>query len=109
MIDWYHIKKTFPKSFEKLANQEFPNVGMPCVMSLGFFGLKKLYRFFDNNGVFLNIEMYNKNQWSFTISLHNGFVIGGGTNTKQTREEIEVEGFMECFKMLEKKLEVVYE
>ena len=40
MIDWYHIKKTFPKSFEKLANQEFPNVGMPCVMSLGFFGLK---------------------------------------------------------------------
>lgn len=109
MIDWYHIKKTYPKSFEKFINQVFPNVGMPCIVSLNLFDLKKLYRFFDNNGVFLNIEMYNKNQWSFTISLHNGFVIGGGCNSKQTREEIEVEGFMECFKMLEKKLEVVYE
>jgi hypothetical protein len=87
----------------------FPNVGVPCIASLNLFDNKKLYKFFDENGVFLNIEMYSKNQWVFTISLNNGFVIGNGVNSKSTREEIEIDGFRECFKMLEKKLEVVYE
>lgn len=108
-MDWYHIKTYYPKSFERFVCGMFPNVGIPCITSLFFFDNKKLYKFFDDNGVYLNIEMYNSNQWAFTISLNNGFVIGNGNTSKQTREEIEMEGFVECFKILEKKLEVVYE
>jgi len=108
-MDWYFIKNNCPKSFEKFIENMFPNVGVPCVTSLNLFDDRKLYKFFDDNGVFLNIEMYSKNQWVFTISLNNGCVIGNGINSKPTREEIEVEGFKECFKILEKKLEMVYE
>lgn len=109
MMDWYHIKKSYPKSFGRFSENMFPNVGVPCVSSLNLFDQKKLYKFFDENGVFLNIEMYNENQWAFTISLNNGFVIGNGSSSRQTREEIEKEGFKECFKILEKRLQVVYE
>lgn len=108
-MDWYFIKNNCPKSFEKFIQNMFPNVGVPCITSLNLFDDRKLYKFFDDNGVFLNIEMYSKNQWVFTISLNNGYVIGNGINSKPTREEIEIEGFKECFKMLEKKLEMVYE
>jgi hypothetical protein len=109
MIDWYNIKENYPKSFERFIAVMFPNLGVPCLNSLSLFDLKKLYKFFDDDGVYLNIEMYNKNQWFFTISLKNGYVVGNGNMSRQTREEIEVDGFKECFKMLEKKLEVVYE
>ena len=109
MIDWYFIKNNCPKSFEKFIQNMFPNVGVPCVTTLNLFDNKKLYKFFDNQGVFLNIEMYSKSQWVFTISLNNGFVIGNGCKSKTTREEIESDGFIECFKMLEKKIEMVYE
>ena len=108
-MDWYFIKNNCPKSFEKFIQNMFPNVGVPCVTSLNLFDDRKLYKFFDDNGVFLNIEMYSKNQWVFTISLNNGYVIGNGINSQPTREQIEIEGFKECFKMLEKKLEMVYE
>ena len=109
MMDWYYVKTYCPKSFERFVCGMFPNVGIPCVSSLNLFDNKKLYKFFDNNGVYLNIEMYNQNQWAFTISLNNGFVIGNGQTSKQTRDEIEKDGFIECFKILEKRLEVVYE
>lgn len=109
MMDWYHIKNNYPKSFGRFIEKMYPNVGVPCVTILNLFDLKKLYGFFDYYGVILNIEMYNKNQWAFTVQMNNGFVIGNGLNCKQTREEIEIDGFLECFKMLEKKLEVVYE
>lgn len=108
MVDWYYIKNNYPKSFDKFIQNMFPNVGIPCITSLNFFDIKKLYKFFDINGVYLHIEMYSKNQWVFTISF-NGFVIANGIDSKSTREEIEVDGFRECFKMLEKKLEIVYE
>jgi hypothetical protein len=109
MMDWYNIKENYPKSFEKFVNYTFPNIGLPCITSLNLFDIKKLYKFFDDNGVYLNIEMYNKNQWFFTISLKNGCVVGNGNISRQTRDEIEIDGFGGCFKMLEKKLEVVYE
>lgn len=108
-MDWYYIKDYCPKSFEKFVNEMFPNLGMPCISSLSFFDTKKLYKFFDNNGVYLNVEMYNPHQWAFTISLNNGFVLSNGHGSRQTREEIEMDGFKECFRMLEKKLEMVYE
>ena len=46
--------------------------------------------------------MYKKNQWVFNVSLHNGFVLGPGSESKATREESEIDGFLECFKILDK-------
>lgn len=103
-MNWYNIKNTHPKSFLKFTEKMFPNVGIPCVSSLSFFDKKKLYGFFDDNGIYLNVEMYNPIQWSYTISLSNGFVLGITTVCKQNRDEIETEGFEECFKILEKRL-----
>jgi hypothetical protein len=36
--------------------------------------------------------------------LANGVVIGTKNQSKKTREEIEIDGFFECFKLLDKKL-----
>ena len=43
-------------------------------------------------------------QWVCNISLANGVVIGTNNESKKTREEIEIDGFFECFKLLDKKL-----
>lgn len=107
MMEWNNIKDTYPKSFDKFVTTMFPNVGIPCVTSLCFFDDKKLYKFFDTFGIYLNIEMFNKNQWFYTISLDNGFVIGNGQLSRQTREEIERDGFLECFKLMERRIGVV--
>jgi hypothetical protein len=50
--------------------------------------------------------MYNPYQWVFTIALGNGFVYGPTTESKSTREEIETDGFYECFKVLDKLIRV---
>jgi len=46
--------------------------------------------------------MYKKNQWVYNISLHNGIVLGPGQESKPTREECEIDGFLDCFKLLDK-------
>ena len=66
--------------------------------------VKKLYQFFDKEGVYLNVEMYNPHQWVCSISLHNGIVFGPSQSSKTTRNEIEIDGFLECFKVLDKKI-----
>lgn len=109
MMNWLDIKNNYPKSYEHFVSGMFPNVGIPSVSSLNFFDNKKLYKFFDDNGIYLNIEMYNPRQWVFTVSLKNGIVIGNGLNSRETREEVEIDGFNECFKMLEKRLKAIYE
>ena len=48
--------------------------------------------------------MYNPKQWIFTISLSNGTVFGPMQSSKETREESESDGFIECFRILDKKL-----
>ena len=80
----------------------FPNVGVVSLNTLEFYDNKKLYQFFDKEGIYLIIEMYKKNQWVFNISLYNGFVLGPGKESKATREESEIDGFVECFKILDK-------
>ncbi len=87
----------------------FPNVGVISLSTLTFFDEKKLYKFFDKEGVYLNVEMYNPNQWVCSISLENGMVFGPTQDSMANREEVETIGFFECFKVLEKKLAVVYE
>jgi hypothetical protein len=82
----------------------FPNVGVLSLSTLEFYDTKKLYQFFDREGVYLTVEMYNPHQWVFTVSLHNGVVFGPTQDSKPTREEVELDGFMECFKILDKIL-----
>lgn len=82
----------------------FPNVGVLSISTITTYDLKKLYRFFDKEGIYLTLEMYNPKQWIFTISLSNGTVFGPTQSSKETREEAESDGFSECFRILEKKL-----
>lgn len=108
-MEWQFIKENYPKSFQTFVNRMFPNIGVLSLYTLNFFDNKKLYKFFDEQGVYLNVERCGPNVWVFTISLNNGCVIGSGDGSKSNREEIEKEGFKDCFKTLERKLEVVYE
>jgi len=80
----------------------FPNVGVLSLNTLEFYDNKKLYQFFDKEGIYLTLEMYKKNQWVYSISLHNGIVLGPGQESKPTREECEIDGFLDCFKLLDK-------
>lgn len=106
MIDWYVIEYLYPESYKKFCEVMFPNVGVITPSILNNYDLKKLFQFFDNNGVFLNIEKCYQNQWIYHIIIENGL---GKTNVyangiKTTRNEIEIDGFIECFKLLDKKI-----
>ena len=101
-MEWYTIEYLYPSAFKDFRNVMFPNVGLLSISSLETFDLKKLYGFFDKRGVYLNVEMYSPYQWVFNVSLKNGIVYGPSQETKETREEIEIDGFMECFRILEK-------
>lgn len=102
MVDWYVIEYLYPNALEKFVNTMFPNTGVISISTLSMYDIKKLYHFFDKNGVYLSIEMCNPAQWLFSISLQNGIVLGPTQNWKKSREEAECEGFIECFKVLEK-------
>jgi hypothetical protein len=103
-MDWYVIEYLYPKAFKKFVNTMFPNVGLVSLSTLGQYDDKKLYQFFDREGVYMTIEMYNPHQWVFSISLHNGVVLGPMQDSNSNRTETEKEGFLECFKMLDKIL-----
>jgi hypothetical protein len=103
-MDWYVIEYLYPISFQRFKDIMFPNVGIISLSTLGLYDTKKLYQFFDKEGVYLTIEMYNPNQWVFSVSLKNGVVFGPTQESKPTRDDTETEGFIECFKILDKKL-----
>jgi hypothetical protein len=103
-MDWYCINFLYPSAFNRFGEVMFPNVGILSISTLEYYDVKKLYRFFDKEGIYLTIEMYNPHQWVCNISLANGVVIGTKNESKKTREEIEIDGFFECFKLLDKKL-----
>ena len=103
-MDWYVIEYLYPSAFNEFKVKMFPNVGVLSLSTLESYDLKKLYRFFDSEGVYLTTEMYNPHQWVFSISLHNGIVFGPTQDSKVTRDETETNGFLECFKILDKIL-----
>ncbi len=103
-MDWYIVQYLYPKAFKRFTDIMFPNVGVISLSTLEFYDVKKLYQFFDKEGVYLNVEMYNPHQWVCSISLHNGIVFGPSQSSKTTRNEIEIDGFLECFKVLDKKI-----
>ena len=102
MIDWYSIEYLYPNSFKRFIGVMFPNVGILSISTLECYDTKKLYYFFDKEGVYLTIEMYNPSQWVFSISLSNGIVFGPTQDSKTTRNEVEYDGFIECFRILDK-------
>jgi hypothetical protein len=105
MMDWYTIEFLYPNGFKRFTEIMFPNLGVLSLNTLEFYDTKKLYQFFDKEGVYLMVEIYNPKHWGYNISLSNGAVINSSSNgSKNTREEIEVDGFLECFKILEKKM-----
>lgn len=104
MIDWYTIKYLYPNAFNRFAETMFPNVGIESISTLEYYDIKKLYHFFDKEGIFLTVEMYTKSDWDFCISLLNGFSFGPSKERKKSREEIEYDGFVECFRFLEKRM-----
>ena len=104
MIDWYVIEYLFPESFKRFSNIMFPNVGVISVSTLYHYDIKKLYYFFDKEGIYLNIERCYSYQWVYHISFDNGAVFSNGNETRNSRDEIEIDGFTECFKLLDKKL-----
>ena len=106
-MDWYTVEYLYPNGFKKFTEKMFPYVGVVSLTTLESYDIKKLYNFFDKEGIYLTIEMYNPNQWVFSISLQNGIVLGPDQSSKSNREEIEYDGFLECFKLLNKKLENV--
>jgi hypothetical protein len=101
-MDWYTIEYLYPNGFKRFSELMFPNVGVLSLNTLEFYDNKKLYQFFDKEGIYLTLEMYKKSQWVYSISLHNGIVLGPGQDSKPTREECEVDGFLDCFKLLDK-------
>lgn len=103
-MNWYIVEQSYPEAFVRFKDVMFPNLGVISISTLECYDVKKLYRFFDGEGVYLNIEMYNPYQWVFSVSLHNGIVFGPTQESKTTREEVEYDGFLECFKVLDKKL-----
>ena len=86
-MDWYSIRYLYPEAFERFTNVMFPNTGIVSLSTLSYYDNKKLYYFFDREGVYLLIERYNKNIWN---------------SSKKSREECELEGFFHCFKILDK-------
>ena len=103
-MDWYEIEFLYPIAFKRFKERMFPNLGIISLSSLCLYDIKKLYYFFDKEGVYLTTEMYKPNQWIFSISISCGVVLGIGGMSKPNREETEIEGFYECFKILDKKM-----
>jgi hypothetical protein len=46
--------------------------------------------------------------WVYMVSLDNGRVIAPSQDSKKKREDVEVQGFYECFQLLESKLRNSY-
>lgn len=103
-MEWYIIEFLYPNSFKRFTETMFPNVGVISLSILEFYDIKKLYRFFDLEGIYLTVEMLSKNQWVFSISTDNGTVLGTTKESRKNREEVEIDGFQECFRVLDKKI-----
>jgi hypothetical protein len=103
-MDWYTVEFLYPVAFNRFKDRMFPNLGIISISCLQHYDLKKLYQFFDKEGVYLITEMCKPQSWVFSVSLSNGVVFGLGDSSKPNRDEIESEGFYECFRILDKKL-----
>jgi|SaaInl6LU_22_DNA_1037377.scaffolds.fasta_scaffold108611_2 hypothetical protein len=104
MLNWKEIKRDYNRSYSRFIENMFPYVGVLCPSTLQSYDIKKLYYFFDDQYVFLTIERICVNHWVYTITLGDGKVYSSGRGDLTCREDAEINGFEECFSILEKQL-----
>ena len=102
-MDWYVIEYLYPESFKLFVKTMYPNIGVVSMCVLKNFDIKKLYYFFDKQNIFLILEINHLNQWSYNIKNNNWFICDNIV-IKNNREEVEEDGFTNCFKFLEAKI-----
>jgi len=103
-MDWYSVKFLYPLSFDKLIKTIYPNVGLVSIITLESYNIKQLYSFFDDEGIYLITDLISSKIWVYNISTTGNKTTGMSKNSKATRDEIEIEGFYECFNILEQKI-----
>jgi hypothetical protein len=101
-MDWYELEYLFPKAFQRFKESMFPHTGLPSLSTLNSYDIKKLYHFFDKEGVYLIVERIKSSVWVYTITT-NDIVLGPG-DFQTNREGCEINGFTECYRILDKKL-----
>lgn len=104
MIDWYIIQYLYPESFKRFVEDTFPNIGVISLCCLSFYDVKKLYWFFKKNGITMNVELINKDKFIYVISLNCGVTIVPSQISKNSKIEMEIDGFFDCFRRLDIKL-----
>jgi len=104
MIDWYVIEYLYPESFKRFIETTFPNIGIVSLNCLSFYQMKNLYTFFEKEGLIIKVEQCCPKRWLYTISIKDIIILGPLNLKENTKEEIETETFMECFKILDKML-----
>lgn len=105
MLNWKKIKVLFPHSYNRFVEVMFPYVGVLGLSTLYLFEVKKLYYFFDKEKIYLTVERFGHNQWLYIITMGDGRVLCPKQSVRDSRDEIELDGFMECFKLLNKQNE----
>ena len=104
MMNWKKIRIVYPHAYQRFVEVMFPYVGVIGLSTLYLFDPKKLYYFFDKEKVFLMIERFGPNQWLYIITLGDGSVFCPTQSSRSSREEIEFDGFTECFRVLNNQL-----
>ena len=56
-MDWYVVEFLYPQAFERFQDKMFPNLGIISLSILECYDTKKLFGFFDREGIYLNIEI----------------------------------------------------
>jgi len=106
MLNWKKIKIVYPLSYDRFVGVMFPYMGVLGLSTLHLFEVKKLYYFFDKEKIYLTVERFGTNQWLYIITLGDGSVVCPKQSLRNSREEIELDGFMECFRILNKQNEI---
>ena len=122
-MKWKEIKEKYPKAYKKACEWGFAE-GWDTEKEEGLMtfeygcGLRNLFNFFDDNEIFISIELevqYTREidaddrnptymPEGFYYSIHsNSYYLGGGGVLK-TRQETEIAAFTKAFDRLEKKL-----
>ena len=52
-MDWYTVEYLYPDGFKKFTEKMFPYVGVVSLTTLESYDIKKLYNFFDKEGITL--------------------------------------------------------
>jgi hypothetical protein len=106
MFNWKKIQIDYPNAYKRFCEVMFPYIGVMGLSTLYLFDTRKLYYFFDKQKIFLTIERFGPNQWVYTISLSDGRVLCPYQESRNSRDEIESDGFIECFRIMEKSYHV---